>query len=211
MAIPTYRNSTNGSNAGGASPTTCNVPSGTVNGDVMIAIAMCGGVVTITPPAGWTQLDVNFAQGPSSGSWYRIASSEPASYSWTYAGTPNCIVGIYTAQNVDNSLPVDQHSAWHRRTGATTITGDSITPTRNNELLVFGGTASQAPATQPSGWTSRQNVAAGGVSLLIGELAQGTAAATGAVNGTIATANTQGTLISLPGVAVKGFPLGVFF
>lgn len=216
MANPSYRNSTSGSNAGGSSPVSTTVPSGTVSGDIMVAVVFCSGAVTITPPAGWTQLDVAFSAGPSIGTWYRVAGgSEPGSYSWTYSGTPTAIAVIYTAQGGDGALPVDAHSAFHRRVSSLLITGDSITPTRAGSLVLHVGVAGSATTvTVPSGFTDRQHPTLSGTVLTVSELAGQAASATGAKDAVPgASSNTQGALISIPPVASlvhKGLPIGAF-
>lgn len=202
MAIA-FRAAATGTRGGAASPCTVNVPAGVVNGDVMVAVVMAGGANTLTPPAGWTQLDVAFSLGPSIGSWYRVASSEPASYNWTYSGSLN-VTGIISAYSgVDTTTPVPQHSAWHRRTSSTLITGDSITTTVNGTwILHLGGDSSATTITQPSGWNQRANPNAGGTTTALSDipfasLGAPTSGPTGDFNATGASGNTQGSLIAL--------------
>lgn len=59
------------------------VPTGTADGDLLFAFVSVGTGV-ITPPAGWTAMfsvDTSMA-------YRRVASSEPASYTWTVGGSP---------------------------------------------------------------------------------------------------------------------------
>ena len=69
-----------------ASAATVNVPASVVDGDLMV-MSYSTRNCTITAPAGWTWA----ASGDSSGGevsaiYYRIASSEPANYTWTLSG-----------------------------------------------------------------------------------------------------------------------------
>jgi len=61
-----------------------NVPAGVQDGDVMLA-AISAGAGTIVKPAAWS----NALVGTNQGLYYRIASSEPASYTWTIASATN--------------------------------------------------------------------------------------------------------------------------
>ncbi len=61
-----------------------NVPAGVQDGEVMIA-AISAGAGTIVKPAAWT----NVVVGTNQGLYYRIASAEPASYTWTIASATN--------------------------------------------------------------------------------------------------------------------------
>ncbi len=68
------------------------VPTGTVDGDLLIAWGACAGGSTITGPAGWTQHPSTVSgQGPL---WYRTANSEPANYTFTVSGVANSVVSI---------------------------------------------------------------------------------------------------------------------
>jgi len=99
----TYRTvqvSNNG--AAGAASITMSVPAGVVNNDLLFMhIAARGGSnMTIATPAGWTPLqNTNATTVTRLATFYRIASSEPASYSVTFGGgTPSQqAVGAITA------------------------------------------------------------------------------------------------------------------
>lgn len=74
---------------------TINVPSGTANGDIMLAFTSSGSTA-FTAPSGWTQI-YNTSNGAGMTAWYRVASSEPSNYTFTCnssvtAITAGCIV-----------------------------------------------------------------------------------------------------------------------
>lgn len=77
-----------------ASIITVNVPTQAADGDVLLAITN-GPVGTVTAPAGWTLLGT-FADGAvtQSNAYRRIASSEPASYQFTFPSSSACRVVI---------------------------------------------------------------------------------------------------------------------
>ena len=91
---------------------TSNVPAGVTDDDLMLAfITISSNTTVIVPPAGWTELDsishnVNTPQ--RSAIYYRVASSEPASYAWAHDGT-NRWQGVLVQawRDVDTSTPFD--------------------------------------------------------------------------------------------------------
>lgn len=106
-----------------ASNVTINVPAGTLNDDVMIASitwrpcsATSGAACTtsVTPPAGWIVVDAaDQTTGGASGQrlvvYRRVAAAEPASYTWTFGGTPlhaGAVGGIVSFSGVDTSNPI---------------------------------------------------------------------------------------------------------
>ena len=118
-------------------------PTGTAQNNVLIAsIAFrpqsgeTSNNVTVTPPAGWTQLDY-YDSGSSYNAlaiYYRVAgASEPASYAWGFACNGSCTFqaaagGILTFSGVDTTNPIDQHagtatySTYNPKTPAVTTT-----------------------------------------------------------------------------------------
>ncbi|MBY0268725.1 MAG: hypothetical protein K2X06_02485 [Burkholderiales bacterium] len=102
---------------------TINVPAGTVDDDVMIAsitLRQCSAVsgaactTTISPPAGWTVVDsIDQTTGGAFGQrlvvYRRVAASEPASYTWSFGGTPvlaGAAGGIVSFSGVDTTNPI---------------------------------------------------------------------------------------------------------
>lgn len=85
MAAPTVSATTTLNNLGISSSASINVPSGTQDGDILLLVA---GSFTTTPSlvSGFTNI-ANIQTGSVSGtrSMYRVASSEPASYTVTFA------------------------------------------------------------------------------------------------------------------------------
>lgn len=87
----------------GASPicsnttVTINVPSGTVNGDLLLAYIETHTATGnwLTAPSGWTQV-VKTYNGPQGGQlWYKFANNEPASYAWSGSGSSEGIIKAY--------------------------------------------------------------------------------------------------------------------
>jgi len=89
-----------------------NVPAGTVDGDVMLSFRAINSITTTdSPPAGWTligEINHDITQALKSAVYYRVASSEPASYAWSHDSTNRrqCVV-CQTWRGVDNATPLD--------------------------------------------------------------------------------------------------------
>lgn len=185
-------------NAGGSALVTINVPAGTANGDIMIAVIVTSGTAVANVPTGWTLLDSE-ATGPSARTYVRVALGEPANYTWTFtAGTAvSGVIASYSGG--DGTTPVNAHSAMHRTAGTTTVTGDTITTTVADTLVIFAGGVGQAATfTGPTSFTQRATASGNGIAALIADVAQPVAGATGTVTATSSiSGNTQGTLIAI--------------
>jgi len=174
------------------------VPAGVVDGDALVFFAFGVGAAN-TPglPAGLTNLDTE-ATGPSVRSCYRVASSEPASYTFTVIDA-NGACGACAAYRGASGTPVNQHSAWHRAVGSTTITADSVTTDADGCLLVWlGGYLAANTLTVPTGYVERAAAVGGTGHVKIADATQLARGATGAVTGTLDVGvNNQGSLIAI--------------
>lgn len=134
-----------------ASSVTVNKPTGVVDNDVMIAmVAWWTG--TLTPPAGWTQIGTTESWAASSDTakmamYYKVASSEGSSYTWTNSSSPNEIyVSIRAYTGVNTSTPIDASSQTSTTTQGTSVVGNTITTTVANGMLLFFGSRMNAGA-----------------------------------------------------------------
>lgn len=136
-----------------------NKPTGTVDGDLMIAII--GG--TPSTLAGWTSIG-SAASGTSMntvGAFWKKASGEGASYTWTIT-TSDCWGVIVSYSGCDPTTPVDTtHTTTAAHTG-TAFTPTSITVSQATQLMVgwaqeykFDGTGSGSTTWTVTGATSR--------------------------------------------------------
>lgn len=109
---------------------TLNKPTGTVDGDFLLAaLYVEAEALAITPPAGWALLTADNNTGAGDfkvQTYYKVASGEGASWQWTHSST-NCsgfawrITGVTAAGN-----PLDCAKTMRAGSG-TSITWDSIT------------------------------------------------------------------------------------
>lgn len=122
-------------------------PTGTANGDFLLAWIGFRGTAAPTPPAGWTTLGVGTnASGPVSlGCYYKTAVSEPANWTWTIASAINFgLVEAYTG--VDGNPIVDSN---FQTSGAGTV----FTPPPT-AILRFGLGVSAAAAVRTASGTA---------------------------------------------------------
>lgn len=182
---PAYVNS-NGNTSAVSTTVTINVPSGISNGHLLIAnVGFTGGSgITVTPPAGWTLIrrDNN---GTSLGNalYWRLASSEPASYSWTLSSTQNNSGSMIAYSNVHQTVPIGADGG-QSNASSTNVTAPSITTLYTDSVvLYFGGVLSVATYTPPTGYTERLDVN----SASFADKVYNTAGATGTATG-VATA-----------------------
>lgn len=80
-----------------------NVPTGVRDGDILVCISGNRNG-SAAPPDGWTQVYYNDASsGEWNGCWYRVASSEPSSYTWTFTGLVALLMACFRNVNVKTS------------------------------------------------------------------------------------------------------------
>lgn len=148
-------------------------PSGVVDGDLMVAgIGISGNYGSITPPAGWTLIN-NTANTGTIGrliTYYKVASSEGSSYTWTTTNSvtqAGFIMRITGQKSAGFAVQVDGDSV--ANTAAPAFTG-GITPLANGMLIFAFQAADTGGAVTPSNyaiatdnptWTARATVSNG--------------------------------------------------
>ena len=110
------------------------VPAGTQNGDLMLAYMANQATSCSTPQTGWTLVKQVTNTIQSACLYSRVASNEPASYTWTNVVYPGGIIRTYR-----NAASVDASSA-AVTTYATSLTLPALAnPAKSGEVeVVFG-------------------------------------------------------------------------
>lgn len=109
-------------------------PTGTVDGDLLIAVGCCSVSDTITAPAGWTQLAAS--QAAYSKAWWKIASGEPANYTWLVSGAlAASVVSIDRWTGHDPTTPIDVASGTTTVGGSLDIVIPSVSPSGSDNAL----------------------------------------------------------------------------
>lgn len=169
---------------------TIDKPAGTQPGDVMIASiafrpcsATNGGLctTTITPPAGWTQVNTVTDQTTGGGTggfgnrlfvYRRVATgAEPARYTWRFGNTPvhtGATGGIVSFSGVDTANPIDVQ-AGQTTPSSTSHTAPSLTTTVAGTMLLSTHSENSSVAwTPPAGMTERVDIASHNVGNSVG-------------------------------------------
>ncbi|HTD63955.1 MAG TPA: glycosyltransferase [Verrucomicrobiae bacterium] len=189
------------SGAAGSTSLTVNVPAGTQNGDFMIATVSVrdvgSGALMGTPAAGWTAL-----RPMMDGTWTRVymytrvASSEPASYTWTFNIKTRATAAIVGYSGVDTANPVDLDAFTTQPSWTDTYVTPSITTTVANAMIVatfsVGTATSGLSIVQPTGMAERYDLNGGNSSIQLQESADATQATAGASGQKTATASSSG-------------------
>lgn len=139
---------------------TCNKPTGTVAGDVLVASVTGGNLsdIAISPPDGtWVEVGQDWNSVPATGMWVKVAgSSEPANYTFTYPSSSSARrATIARYSGADNTTPQD--CAGTANTGSSTAPrGLSVTTVTDGAMLIMAiglNTGNQTAA--PTGMTEQ--------------------------------------------------------
>lgn len=150
-----------GSNSAGAS-FTVGVPSGTVNGEYLLAF--CGTDTDATTPfivasgGGWAELTDASGSGisgvdaaPECRIYGKVANNESGSYSFATTGSTDGQVHVVRFTGVDTSNPILVGPTWARGTPATAIPAPSVSPAVAGGLVIFYASINAGTYTPPAG------------------------------------------------------------
>jgi len=202
--VAAYRASTIATTPGAGSSNaaislTVNKPSGTVDGDFMVAFMLSdpdAADANLHAPTGWAQSgSTQFTTNVSRSKVYvKSASGEPTSYTFTVDDFSSGIVILASASGIDTTTPVNITPTWNSSTTAsqTSHIAPSISPTVSGCLMLCAftsGAASTASYTPPTGMTEMQDAWSG---FEFGEAAYQSLAGSGATGTKTATATAGG-------------------
>jgi hypothetical protein len=131
---------------------TVTVPSGVVDHDVMVLHAQ--NPTAFNALAGWTSLGTNTVGGYFSQFWWRLAASEPASYTLTWSSSSPTTTGTIAAyRGADITAPVHASAI----AGGTTQTFAAPTITTLLQCMIVTGALNNNTAfsSGPAGYTKR--------------------------------------------------------
>jgi hypothetical protein len=194
-SVITFRGGASAGAASGTLSLTISKPSGTVEGDVMIAsIAVRPDTAVITAPANWTLVRRVDNANPNANSlavYYKVAgASEPADYTWTFSTSTGSAGGIQSFLGADQGNPINVENGQNTASGLTHATPSVITTVNNTMLVTSHAFTSSATWTPPGGMTEVFDVAsetvpaASGISIEGNCVIQAAAGATGAKTAT---------------------------
>jgi hypothetical protein len=193
LGTPTFINSAAG-NTPSANNVTVNVPAGVADGNLLVAVyTNSNAALTVTPPGGWTQIaDSATTVTPRLVLYFRIASSEPASYTWNTSASAAQDVLILAYDQMATS-PLDGTVTTNTGT-ATTATATGLTTTNDNSLLVMAAISQGTRTYSATNLTTEQydgsSSGGGHVSVGVFDGVQTTAGASGNKTATISSSAT---------------------
>ncbi|MDP9340566.1 MAG: PKD domain-containing protein [Actinomycetota bacterium] len=139
---------------------TVQVPPGTTNGDLLVLFLDDTESVAPGGLAGWTLLDDARAGSSLGGlSYYRVASSEPASYSMTFPIASHATATMLAYTGVATTNPIGAHGAVGQGSYSTTLTAPLLTGVGPTDLVLVAFHSRGVPdgsyaMTPPgNGWT----------------------------------------------------------
>ena len=116
---------------------TINLPTGVINGDLLILSIAYTIDATPTLPAGWTLIQSSITGSNTLRTYYKLASSEASSYTITWTGTNTVTIGISAFRSY-KAWPITLiTSDQSTNTSTPTIAYPALTPTQINQLLVL--------------------------------------------------------------------------
>lgn len=136
-----------------------NKPTGTVDGDVMVAVIGARGTtsgLSCTPPAGWTLiLQQDRATTGRLYTYWKAASSEGASYTFTIAGsTTQHTGGIIAISGANTTAPIDASASDNPGASSSSHVCPSVTTTQADTLVVRAAMMAVAGTTGSYTWAS---------------------------------------------------------
>jgi hypothetical protein len=133
-------------------------PSGTAEGDLLLAFVCMRANPTITPPSGWALIE-DVRNSALLAVYYKVAgSSEPSTYTFSVSTTDSrpTALAIVRISGADTSNPINA-SDGVTDSGVTDLTCPSVTTTVNDCLLIRACNVEGGDYTwsEPSGYTMR--------------------------------------------------------
>jgi hypothetical protein len=142
--------------------TTIDKPTGTADGDILIAVIYSENNEVITPPADWASFSsVGVGWGGKNECYWKRASSEGASWTWTHANQ-NTQGNVFAYSGcIATGSPIDATVTTNDNRGgeSTSVVGLSITTSTDNSMacMIWVNTSGSGTHTNPDGWTENGN------------------------------------------------------
>jgi hypothetical protein len=137
-----------------------NVPAGVNDGDVIVCLVHTEDGVTINTNGAFTKILEQDATESKTAAYYRVASSEPASYTWTLGAANDAMVVQLAYSGVDNADVIDNDD--DGQGNAETFTNDGVTTVTAGCMLIYGVTnRDDGGFTPPDGMDERYDSNAG--------------------------------------------------
>ena len=161
-SLPAFRSASSAGVTSGVLSLSVSKPTGTVQGDVMIAsVAIRPSTATVTA-SGWTlirRIDNSSGNANSLAVYYKVAgASEPASYSFTFNTSTGAVGGIRTFSGINSTTPVDVEAGQNTASGVAHASPSVTTRFANDMIVTSHSFATSATFTPPTGMTEAFDV-----------------------------------------------------
>ena len=154
---------------------TVSKPTGTVDDDLLITAIYYEDRTISTSPSGWILLQNSAFANSGLAVYYKIASSEGASWDWVLDSNANAGAICLRIDGYAPSLKISTSAVGTSVDDPTPTLVNSVTPTYANALLVFfvgvgdittSGVSAYAIATDNPSWTEQADLSGGGLDTL---------------------------------------------
>lgn len=142
----------------------CYKPSGTVDGDVLIALVMARSSLetpNITTPSGWTEIATWGLSNLRLSAYWKRAASEGDSYQFSHdtpSGNREQITVLCYSGVSSTGSPIDVYSNVYYTVSNNVLYAGGATPTGQPTMLVFlGQVFTNVTITPPTGFTERSD------------------------------------------------------
>lgn len=141
---------------------TCTEPTGTVEGDLLIAICLHAASATAwTGPSGWTEIGQTSAAGNSASAWYIVRGASAPDLTWGGPGASNSRITVITINAYDSSNIVDSFNSG-TSVGTATPTCPSGTSAVKDSIFLTGIACQSGVATVSADPASYANLVGSG-------------------------------------------------
>lgn len=165
----------------GSGTTTVTVPTGTAQGDIMLAFFGAGTSATRIPSApatGWTSVaSTGASPGPYSALYYKVAGASETSSTWTNSSGSTEMICVTFTGIVPNIFGTISTQYQNSATGSNPVS--SITTTHVGLLVLFNVQPNNNSFTLPGGFTSIFDASIGTPEFSVSSMVNSTAGATG--------------------------------
>jgi hypothetical protein len=162
-AAPSYQEQATAVLGSNGRSLTINKPTGTVQGDLLLAAISVDGTPNISPPTGWTTIrEGNSGTQVRLEVYYKVAgASEPSSYTFTWSryNTQQAAGAILRYSGVNTTAPINTSGIGSGTTISPTAPSVTTTVTDTMVVRIYGADDDDlSPSPYPSGHTGRLNI-----------------------------------------------------
>lgn len=123
------------------------------DGDLMVAVASVGAAQTFSSggPSGWTLIGSSVTTtGVTTSAWYKIAASEPSTWTWNFSGSTAATIAISMYRGANQGAPINVNAEAHGSGTTQTQTSPSVTTTLDGCWVIYTRTTRDDTNSKPN-------------------------------------------------------------